>query len=213
MNTTPYQPPPLKILTLLLLGIFLVSSCKYFSKVPQETVFLEPDLLQLAEEVKAMERTRIFYTRLDSLAMLPVVKGDALASDLKNFRSDLREIERVKTDLTSVEELMRRRFCPACGSVLPPKPPPPPPPIIDWDKFKVSVPLKKPVVIFLRPGTTQVSITQGNNVIQPSSITALEDGYQRAVFDMSSLDTGPADLQIGGEVGAPAIIPMNMIRK
>lgn len=213
MNTTPYQPPPLKILTLLLLVIFLVSSCKFFSKAPQETVFLEPDLLQLAQEVKAMERTRGFYTRLDSLAMLPEIKGGVLASNLTNFRSELKEIERIKTDLTSIEELMRKRYCPACGSVLPPKPPPPPPPIIEWDKWRVSTPLKRPVVVLLRPETSTVTITQDNTVVQPTSITQLEGGYQRAVFNVTSLQEGPASMQIGGKDGAPANIPMNMTLK
>ncbi|MBP8238776.1 MAG: hypothetical protein KAX50_02365 [Saprospiraceae bacterium] len=213
MNTTPYQPPPLKILTLLLLVIFLVSSCKFFSKAPQETVFLEPDLLQLAQEVKAMERTRGFYTRLDSLAMLPEIKGGVLASDLKSFRSELREIERIKTDLTSVEDIMRRRFCPACGSVLPPKPPPPPPPIIEGDRFRINVPLKRSTVVFLRPETSSISIVQGNTIVQPTSISKLEDGYQRAVFDVSPFKEGQAIMQIGGKEGVPANIPMNMTLK
>jgi len=213
MSTTPYQPPPFKILTLLLLGIFLASSCKFFTKAPQETTFLEPNLLQLAQEIKSMERTNAFYARLDSLSALPEIKGGVLASDLTNFRSELKEIERIKKDLISVEELMRKRYCPACGVVLPPKPPPPPPPIIEGDRFRIRVPLTKSVVVFLRPETSMVTITQGNTVVQPTSITPLGDGYQRADFDLAPFKEGQAMMQIGGKDGAPAQIPMNMTLK
>jgi hypothetical protein len=215
MKTTPYPPPLLKVpVLLLLLSIVLTSSCKLLEpKAPQETTFLEPNLLQLAQEVKSMERTKAFYARLDSLSALPEIKGGVLASNLKNFRGELKEIESIKKDLTGIEELMRKRYCPACGSVLPPKPPPPPPPIIEWDKFRVSTPLKRPVVVLLRPETSMVTITQGNTVVQPTSITQLEDGYQRAVFNITSLQEGPASMQIGGTDGAPAQIPMNMTLK
>lgn len=215
MNTTPYQPPPLKILALLLLGIFMASSCTkgIFSKAPQETTFLEPDLLQLEQEVKGVELTQAFYARLDALSALPEIKGGVLASDLKNFRSELREIDRIKKDLTSVEDIMRRNFCPACGTVLPPKPPPPPPPIIEGDRFRIRVPLKRPVLVYLRPETSSISVAQGNTVVQPTSISKLEGGYQLAVFDVSSFKEGQAIMQIGGKDGLSANIPMNMTLK
>jgi hypothetical protein len=211
MKTTPYPPPLLKMpVLLLLLSMVLASSCKLLEpKDPQETALLEPELLQWVQEVKFIKRTDAFYARLDSLSTLPQLTGGNLASELKLLRSDLNEIRRDRDGLINAENLMRKTICPACGSVLPPKPPPPPPPIKDWDRVKI--PLPNGVVVFLRPGTSVISIMQGNMVLQPE-ITTVEGGFQRAVFNISSLNEGPAVMQIGVVGREPANVPLNMTR-
>lgn len=151
MKITPYPPPWLKMPgLLLLLSMALASSCKFFQpKAPEETAFLEPELLQWVQEVKFIERTDAFYARLDSLSARPQVKGEELASELRLLRSSLNEIRKDRDELTRIEKRMREIACPVCGAVLPPKPPPPPPPIKDWDRIKAA--LSNPVVVYLRP--------------------------------------------------------------
>lgn len=197
----------------LLFGIILFfSSCKSGKETQQqveETVLLAPDLYLIAQWEKEMELNESFYAKLDSMSKNPTVAGGALAVELEQFSADRIKLYQTNKELADIQETVFRPTGPWSGSVLPQKPPPPPPPIIDWLKRRESrvilVGRNNPLALYSTDDNTVVSIQQGQATISGGAPTKVEGGVFKTELDISSLQPGPAVLQLPGLNGSPPV--------
>lgn len=197
----------------LLFGIILFfSSCKAGKETQQqveETVLLAPDLYLMAQWEKELELNESFYAKLDSMSKSPVVTGDALAVELKQFSAERIKLYQTNNELAVILETSFSPVGPWSGSVLPPKPPPPPPPIKDWLRRHegpvIRVARNNPLALYSTDGNAVVSIQQGQETVSGGPQTKVEGDVFKTNLDVSSLQPGPAVLQLPGFNGGPPV--------